>query len=102
RLRLGRQQKQIARANDLLQIRNIAEEENIVAEVMFAAERLGPRSIGPVSDHDQPTGNHACDTLEDTEDVHDSLHGPEVRDVADQLLVGDAEKTARGCVATKT
>ncbi len=102
RFRFGRQQEQIARSNDLFEIRNIAEEENVIAQMPLAAEGLGARSVGTVADHHQPARNHARHALEDPEHVHDAFHRPEVRDVADQLLIGDSKQTASRCIAPES
>src|SRR5207245_7551309 len=95
-------ENEIAGPHNLLEVRDIAEEQNACAQVPLATERFGTGSIGSVADHDHPAGNDARDSFENLQDIHHAFHRTEVRHVAEQLVIRGAEQlTERHAVALK-
>src|SRR5205807_1268167 len=92
RLGVGWKNEQIARADDLFEIVDVAEEVNAIGEVPLATDRFGERAIRTVADHRQATGNHARHFLEDVDHIHHAFHGTEVRHVTHQSIAGRAEE----------
>ena len=103
RLRLGGQQEEIARTEDLLEVRHVAEEEDAVAQIVLAAEGLGTGAVRAVADHQQAARHLLRHPREHLHDVHDPLHGTEVRHVAEQPVARAAEHHAEvAAVALET